>query len=312
MPAERSLAVLVATYQRPATLATLLDHLAGVVARPPAGWRVRVVVCDNDREPTAAAVCAGAACRPTYVHEPRPGIAAARNALLEAAAADEVVVFIDDDEWPEDGWLAALTSTYDGFDADVVAGPVVSDFETDPRRALVPAFARARTATGTPVAWPGTGNVLIRRAALEAPPLRFRDAYGLSGGSDSMLFLELTRRGGSIVWCDEAVVHELVPASRARLRWVLRRAYRLGNTHTRFDRDLAGPGRVAVAGVMARRAVKAIGWMATGAVRAAAGAVRADGAAVVGGLQRVWRGAGMVAGLGGVTFVEYRRTAVDG
>jgi glycosyltransferase involved in cell wall biosynthesis len=302
MPADRVAAVLVATFRRPGTLARLLDELDLVVKAPPPGWRVEVVVCDNDPDGSARVVCEDRGAAPAYVHESRPGIAAARNALVDASAGAEVIVFIDDDEWPDAGWLDALVDAHLRFGADVVAGPVVSEFDAPPPASLVPAFQRARFATGAAIEWPGTGNVLIRRAALEDPPLRFRDAYGLSGGSDSMLFLELARRGGRMVWCDEAVVHETVPASRTTLRWVLRRSFRLGNTHTRFDRDLHGTRRV-----MALRFVKGVAWIATGVGVAGAGAVRLDGSGTVRGLQRIARGAGMLAALSGVRFVEYRR-----
>jgi glycosyltransferase involved in cell wall biosynthesis len=304
---DRSAAILVATYRRPDTLQVLLDQLEEIVASPPAGWSVDVVVCDNDPDASAKTTCVDRTRAPIYVHEPTPGIAAARNALVEAAPDVSVIAFIDDDERPEPGWLGALLAAFERYDADVVTGPVISDFDVTPPSWLAPSFDRPRQATGTAVEWPRTGNVLIRRAALEQPPLRFRLEYGMTGGSDSMLFLELARRGASMLWCDEAVVHEAVPAGRTTLRWVLRRSFRLGNTHTRFDRDLHGTPRV-----MALRAVKAVGWMATGVVRVVAGAVRVDRRGVVVGAERVWRGAGMLAAFGGVRFAEYRRRGGSG
>lgn len=303
MPAERSVAVLVATFRRPADLAKLLDALRPTIEAPPDGWSVRVIVCDNDPEGSARAACDA---RPavTYVHEPRPGIAAARNALVDAGAGADAIAFIDDDEWPEHGWLAGLLDAADRFGADVVSGPVLSAFDAPPPRALARSFERPRQATGTKVPWPRTGNVLIRRDALEDPSLRFRESYGLTGGSDTMLFLELQRRGASMVWADDAVVHERVPADRVTHRWVLRRSFRLGNTHARFDRDLDGTPRT-----MALRGAKSLGWIGTGALATLVAAVRLDRADVVGGLERVARGAGMLAGLGGFRFAEYGRRA---
>lgn len=299
---ERTVAILVATFRRPDSLAALLDHLDAIVAAPPPGWRVRVIVCDNDPAASASDVCAARGRPPQYVHEPRPGIAAARNALVEAAQDVDAIAFIDDDEWPAAGWLDALLETQDRFAADVVTGAVLSEYAERPPSWLEPSFDRPRQVTGSPVDWPRTGNVLIRRAALEAPPLRFRESYGTTGGSDSMLFLEMARRGAAMVWSDEAVVHELVPASRTNLRWVLRRSFRLGNTHTRFDRDLHGTRRV-----MALRAIKALGWMGTGVGRVLLAAVRIDRRAMVVGGERVARGVGMAAALGGFRFEEYGR-----
>jgi len=297
----RSVAVLVATFRRPDSLGLLLASLRDVVGRPPEGWRVRIVVCDNDPDGSAFDVCAAHE-TVEYVHEPRPGIAAARNALVEAAAGDDAIAFIDDDERPDPGWLDALVDASERFAADVVTGPVLNDFEVAPPSDLASSFERRRWTTGDRVPWPRTGNVLIRRPALEDPPLRFRDSYGLSGGSDSLLFIELERRGIHAVWADDAVVRERVPASRTTLRWVLRRSFRLGNTHTRFDRDLDGRIRT-----MAVRAAKAVGWILTGAVATVAATARGDGRGRVRGMERLWRGAGMLAGLGGHRHLEYRR-----
>jgi cellulose synthase/poly-beta-1,6-N-acetylglucosamine synthase-like glycosyltransferase len=299
---EPSVAVLIATFKRPDRLAVLLDALDDGARSPLEGWRVRVVVCDNDPAGSARELCEARRERLEYVHEPRPGIAAARNALVEAAATDDVIVFIDDDEWPAAGWLEELLRAFDRYGADVVTGPVLSEYAQRPPDWLAPSFERPRQATGTQVSWPRTSNVLIRRAALEGPPLRFRDSYGLSGGSDSMLFLEMARRGATMVWADEAIVHELFPSSRTTLRWVLRRSFRLGNTHTRFDRDLDGGARV-----MALRAAKAVGWIITGVGRAALAGLRGDRRGLVVGAERVARGAGMAAAFGGFQFVEYRR-----
>jgi succinoglycan biosynthesis protein ExoM len=302
-----TLALIVATFQRPVTLVALLDALDAAVAAPPPGWTVRVVVCDNDPSASAQDVCVTRSRPPAYLHEPRPGIAAARNALLEASAADDAVAFIDDDERPEPGWLDALLDGLDRYDADVVTGAVLSDFDVPPPAWLEPSFERPRQRTGTTVAWPRTSNVVIRRRALEDPPLRFRESYGLSGGSDSMLFLEMARRGARMVWSDEAVVREQVPSSRTNLRWVLRRSFRLGNTHTRFDRDLRGTPPV-----MALRALKAIGWVGTGLLRAGLSALRGDRRGVVVGAERISRGAGMVAAFAGLRFLEYRREGSGG
>ena len=64
----------------------------------------------------------------TYVVEPRPGIAAVRNRALaecESAAAG-VLLFIDDDETPEPGWLRAMIEMYTTTRPTAVAGRVVT------------------------------------------------------------------------------------------------------------------------------------------------------------------------------------------
>jgi hypothetical protein len=106
-----------------------------------------------------------------------------------------------------------------------------------------------------------------------------------------------------MVWCDEACVIEHVALERGSLRWVLRRYFRIGNTHSGFDRDLHGTwSRTAL------RVAKAGGWMGTGVLRATVGALAFRVPLVVDGLSRLWRGAGMLAGVFGYQYIEYRRS----
>ncbi len=65
------------------------------------------------------------------------GLASIRNALLAAALEDPDVThvaMIDDDEWPEPQWIAALLEMQQKTGADIVGGPVFSAFAcTRPR-----------------------------------------------------------------------------------------------------------------------------------------------------------------------------------
>jgi succinoglycan biosynthesis protein ExoM len=303
-----AVAVCIPTHRRPASLARLLSALGRLrfTGEPPA---VRVVVVDNHAEGSARAACAAAArALPwplTYVVEPERGISAARNRAVQEAEGAAWLAWIDDDEYPEPEWLDTLLRTAAAHGADAVAGPVLSRFEAPPPAWVLRGgfFDRPRPATGSRLPYAGLGNALVRAAvvrALGTPP--FEPALSLTGGEDTLFFLRATGAGFRLVWADDAVVHEVVPAERVRLAWLLRRAYRMGSAWTVCERRVRpGAGRRLV------RAAKGVGWMASGAGTLPLAVVRGPAAAVEG-MRRICRGAGNLAGLAGIPVLEYRRT----
>ena len=72
-----------------------------------------------------------------YVHEPRAGIPAARNAALEAAKTltPDWIVFIDDDEIAPPDWIARLHACAVHYGADVTSGGVVQAATAEGARA---------------------------------------------------------------------------------------------------------------------------------------------------------------------------------
>ena len=110
-----------------------------------------------------------------------------------------------------------------------------------------------------------------------------------------------------MVWCDEAVVWDIVPTSRSTRQWVLRRAFRSGNGHSRVALDgVRSPvGRLRVrARLTAQGAVRFGG----GSVRCVAGALTGSLGGRVRGLRTAARGAGMLSGAYGYVYSEYKRT----
>jgi succinoglycan biosynthesis protein ExoM len=307
--ADGGLAVVIGvlTYRRPDDLRAALPLLvrqAGALPRPGT-----VLVVDNDPAGSGRAVVTAIGSDAVrYVHEPEPGIAAARNRALDEAAGADLLVFVDDDERPVGGWLAHLVETYLVDQPAAVVGPVVSEFEREPD-AWVRAgrfFDRRRLATGTVTDVAATNNLLLDLAQLRSAGVRFDARFGLSGGSDMLLTRQLSAAGGRLVWCDEAVVVDVVPASRVTRDWVLRRAYRSGNTWSRTSVVLARgrAGRLAVrVRLVGQGAVRVLG----GLLREAVGVLTRSLPHRAHGRRTLARGAGMLAGAFGGVYVEYAR-----
>ncbi|WP_105036031.1 glycosyltransferase family 2 protein [Cryobacterium aureum] len=308
--------IAVLTFQRPADLEELLPELldqAGMVFAP-----VEIIVVDNDPDAGARTLVTDTSwleagepsTRPTpvrYVHEPTPGIASARNrALLEGQGAD-LLIFIDDDERPSSHWLVQLLDTYSTYRPAAVVGPVLSQYDIEPDQWIRAGgfFERRRFTTGTPVSLAATNNLLLDLAQVRRLELRFDERFGLSGGSDSLFTRQLHQRGGQMIWCDEAIVIDIVPADRLTREWVLQRAFRMGNTWSRINLDDTENGK---------RVLVRMTLQARGAARVCGGIVRYLAGSLVGqvplrarGLRTAARGAGMLAGSVGLVYHEYKR-----
>jgi succinoglycan biosynthesis protein ExoM len=296
----------VCTYRRPIGLRRLLDAVARL--RAERVERLEVVIVDNDPDGSARATVEGMEGMPfilRYVHEPRRGISFARNrAVAEADADSGWIAFLDDDEEPEAGWLDELLRVQSMYAADVVAGPVPPRFETEaPRWVLRGRFHEApRRATGTLLPYADTGNVLVRASLFRESPAPFAPSLALAGGEDTHFFLRVARAGHRIVWADDAVAWEWVPPSRLRLPWLLRRAFRRGNTWALLERELEPGLRI-----RARRILRGGGRIVRGAVLLPIALVRGRHA-VVDALRGICFGAGSLAGVAGYRYDEYRTT----
>lgn len=300
-------AVCVITYKRPEGLRRLLEGLEvlkfGKVP-PPA---LEIIVVDNDPAGLACAEFEGAdrvyplKC---YV-EPRRGIPYARNKAI-ACVEDGVdfVACVDDDEVPEPGWLDELLHVQQLYDADVVAGPVLRHFDGPlPDWATKGKFfEKPRYSTGHPIKFVSTANVLVRTKMFGGTDKPFDERLALNGGEDTHFFLRMHRAGRRMVWADGAAVHELIPSSRANLGWLLRRAYRVGNSLALCEMDLYPSVSTRVV-----RAAKAAGRIARGLSLFAPSVIRGRHVFVKA-LQDVCWGAGSFAGMAGMAYEEYKTT----
>ena len=300
--------VCVVTHRRPVGLHRLLGGLDALELPEPAP-ELRVVVVDNDAAESARPVCEDATRwlrhDLLYLVEKRRGIPQARNTALAAALERaDFAAFIDDDEVPEPGWLAELLRVQASRGADAVAGPVEPVFEAPPPAWIECGgfFLRPRHATGTRVGYAYTHNALVSMRAIGGVDRWFDERMALSGSSDTELFERLARGGARIVWADLAVVREFVPATRARLVWILRRGLRVGTANSFIDRRCVEPPRAA-ARILAHGA-----WcVAKGLWLAALGVLRGRAAAARG-LRLAAFGFGRLLGLAGVALPEYRNT----
>jgi glycosyltransferase involved in cell wall biosynthesis len=310
---QQTLLVAVLTYRRPATLerglATMLRHVEKLARDTDRAISPSIVVVDNDPAESARSTVTGFhSDLIRYVPEPVPGISAGRNRALDEAANHDLLVFIDDDEEPQELWLEPLLDTWRQTRPAAVMGRVVSQFEAelDPWIAAGSFFRRRRLPTGTVVPVAAAGNLLLDMRQVRKAGVRFNNNFGLSGGEDTLFSRLLVRAGGTILWCDESVATDFVPADRTTRNWVLRRAWSHGNSAALVD--IHSAERAMQRGVARLMSVfRGILRMCGGSLRFGFGTLMASHRHQARGLRTAYRGAGMLAGAIGVAYLEYAR-----
>jgi GT2 family glycosyltransferase len=177
------LSVIIATRNRAALLARALESLAEQRAAP----EFEAIVVDNgSRDGTAELVRERAASAPfalRLVTVPAPNRGAARNAGI-AASVGALVVFVDDDVWLPQGFLAAHAAAHADVFPRAVSGPILN-VPSDGTRPK-PTLANYSGAFFC------TCNVSVPRSALIAVG-GFDESFDLYGWEDTELGLRLRR-----------------------------------------------------------------------------------------------------------------------
>jgi succinoglycan biosynthesis protein ExoM len=222
------ISVCICTFKRSSLLPNLLRNIESQVTENL--FEPSVVVIDNDSHESARRIVEQFAEHSTvpiaYACEPEQNIAKARNKAVANADGD-YIAFVDDDELPDERWLLGLYQLVKTSQASGALGPVLPFFPAKPPAWVVKGrvFERPSSKTGEILDWQHTrtGNVLLRRTIFDKAGQQFNVEYG-RGGEDKDFFRRMITLGHSFVWCNEAIVREIVPPSRCTRSFVLRRA----------------------------------------------------------------------------------------
>lgn len=298
-------AICIATCRRPVGLARLVRSLQFLNVQ----WReapsLAIIIADNDPAGSARTLCSQLSAESrwpiTYVAEPRTGVAFARNAAVRCAFTQcaNYIAFVDDDEVPDPTWLQEMWLTMTQYAADIVAGPVVPQFESPAAQWILDGafFDRPRPPTGTRLDRVRSGNILMRAHVFERVGRLFDERF-ITMGEDTDFFFHAARAGCSIVWANDAIVHESIPESRTQVGWLVRRSYSVGIFWGGFGSDRSALRRGALRGM-----VKGAVLLPWSLLQGRARMVRA--------LQLIATGIGYVQASAGSLYENHRHTAVD-
>jgi len=224
---EKHISVCICTYKRPEFLKRLLSELRD---QDTGGlFTYSIVIADNDQmrsgEPVALEFSASSTIPVKYCVQPRQNIALTRNKAIENTSGD-FVAFIDDDEFPEKNWLLTLFKTCEEHNVEGVLGPVKRHFDEEPPKWIQKSnfYMRRINPTGSVVDWreSRTGNVLVRKQVFVAGEQPFNPEFRM--GEDQDFFRRMIEKGHRFIWSADAVAYEVVPPTRWKRMYMIRKA----------------------------------------------------------------------------------------
>lgn len=289
-------------------LRACLDSLAAQIV--PEGFDLSILVVDNEPEPNNRAVVD--AFRPTspfpvhYVHQPRRGIAVARNAIIDKAMALRAswIAMLDDDETAEVDWAAGLMVP-EYIEVPVLSGRQILVYP-EPR----PFWAQDDSKLpkeGEALPTSTTTNVRFS-AELPRSGLRFDEGFGLTGGEDRDYFCRAREMGFDIRSTRRAITRETVHPSRATYFGQMHRA--LWSAAAAQRREILRKGRVRSArenaGAILKELLTGMWRLAWAALASPFGRERFKRRALRGG-RNIAQVAGRASALMGVTLEPYRQ-----
>ncbi|MCB9958388.1 MAG: glycosyltransferase family 2 protein [Rhodospirillaceae bacterium] len=289
-----------------------------VALERPRNADISIVVVENDPEirsrDVAESVASVSGVPIRYVQEPRPGIPFARNTALDACCAEQPdwIALIDDDERARRDWLTKLHTACLDFEADVANGPVVRIYQGQREPHWWVNQVTKDRPTGTPIRSAATNNILMAAKVVcgEGAGLRFDERFTY-GAEDIDFFKRVRDTGARLIWVDDAVVEEDIPASRVTPRRLISRVIMAHSSETQLNALRRGTRYVVL-----RQLPKALRRIVVGAAAAGVGGVvipfnriRGEKVAYYG-ILRIAKGVGVIRGLLGVSHSYYSR--IDG
>ena len=231
-PTSPLVTVGVCTYKRPEGIAKCLRSLIDQQTTIP----FDIVVTENDASQGAKGIIEQIAedakekgIEIRYYCEPEPNISIARNRCA-AECRGEFLAFIDDDEWAEPDWLEKLVEVQREYNADVVHGLTLPEYEQgfpETMKGLID--FRKYWHEGMVIESTATGCTLFRLAMLKTRDFPFDVSFGKTGGEDTeCTFFLFQKKGAKIIQSFKPIVYEFYPVERSKISYYWKRSYREG------------------------------------------------------------------------------------
>lgn len=191
-----------------------------------------------------------------YVHEPRKGLARARQTGLEVSVG-RYVAYLDDDAMAAPHWCSAIVETFEQLKQSptdniaALGGPIEPMFETAKPSWLageltalyaIVDLGNLQHTFGGPDSPVGANMAFLRAALIDNP---WNETLQMCEEID--LFTRLRSRGLRFLYVPGMKVRHLIPAERLAKGWLLRRYFAEGMAHEQLRLGRLHSVRVTVA-----------------------------------------------------------------
>jgi glycosyltransferase involved in cell wall biosynthesis len=237
--ASRAITVAIPTYNGAKRLPLVLDRLKTQVV--PAGLRWEVLIVDNNSQDNTAAVVQQyqrnwlPEVPLRYCFEPRQGAAFARIKAVQAATG-KLVGFLDDDNFPQENWVAEAVDFSDRFpQAGAFSGRILGSYEVPPPAgfeniqhflAIRDHGSKVTSFKAEHLRLPPAASLVVRRQAwLDSVPLEptltGKLPHLFIQGEDYEPLIYLSKKGWQILYDPDLVTHHQIPKQRFEKDYLL-------------------------------------------------------------------------------------------
>ena len=223
--------VVLCTHNQADRLRTTLSGL-NALRQPEAAWELLIInnaSTDETEETLGTTDWRPAEVAVRIIMEPKLGLSNARNRGIDEADGS-YIVFLDDDETPDENWLVEYERAIRNWQPDALGGRIEVLFEQGKRPAWLQdellgflgqlshgPEAKRLTDQGTPLFG---GNFGFRKTVFDTIGL-FDASLGRkggenSGGEDTEMYRRMIKAGMDIRWIPDAVIYHRIQASKLR------------------------------------------------------------------------------------------------
>lgn len=179
-----------------------------------------------------------------YKEENRDGYVWARNELIRLAAErHDILVYIDDDEYPASNWLLNLVTQLIECQRVAIVGPIFPDFHNYTGwKTKCPFFSHNNLGSKTDTSrYLSSGNLALNLTLLRTKIQEeiFDERFNILGGEDTFLSTKISSLFGKnqIAFSSDAIVYEHTEGNRLSVFFMARKYLRTGSIQAELHRN---------------------------------------------------------------------------